>query len=500
MSYDVDPAELAYRTLTPAETAAWIDPHFRRPPHVELMSDTVARCVERSFHTGVGGRLLIEMPPRHGKSEQLSRWAPVWLFERFPHYRVLHASYESNFSVSWGRKVRDTIKDNPHKLTVRVRRDHDAAGDWSTTEGGGMKCAGVGGPFTGRGANLLLIDDPIKNRKEANSKIVRDGIFDWFTSTAFTRLEPGATIIVIMTRWHEDDLIGRLVEEQGDVWDRLNFPAVADGEDALGRVKGQALWPWRYNEDRLKEIRRTVGEFDWASLYQQSPAPQGGSQFQRKYFRYCWRESDWWVLRDHDGAEKKVPLSRCWYFQVADTAQKVGQENDWTVVTTFAVTPDNDFLVIEVVRDKLPVPDQMGFLQAQRDRWATVPNYRFMAVEDKGSGIGLVQTGKQWGESFMPVSSVLDKVTRAAPAAVAYANGAVYHLRTGEWLVPFEKELVTFPNAEHDDQVDTVSYGVRVAGEWSGQRYSANDFDPEAFAHENAGQRALDAVRVARPS
>ena len=195
--------------LSPASFALAVDPGFQVPPHIELLDRAIVETVES------GGRLLVAMPPRHGKSELCSRYTPAWYLGRFPDRRVILASYEADYAASWGRKARDLLEEHGRTMFgVGVRQDSHAANRWDLADhAGGMTTAGVGGAITGRGADLLIIDDPVKSVEEAESDTYRARTWDWWRGVALTRLEPGGAVILVMTRWHEDDLAGRILQE-----------------------------------------------------------------------------------------------------------------------------------------------------------------------------------------------------------------------------------------------------------------------------------------------
>ncbi len=248
-------------------------------------------------------RLLVSIPPRHGKSELISHWLPVWHESNWPEKRVILASYEADFAASWGRKARDTIMANPG-LGVAIRDDVAGASIWETFEGGGMVTAGIGGPITGRGGDLIIVDDPTKNWQEATSIVTRQMQQEWWDTTLWTRREPGASVVVIMARWHRDDLIGWLRRKKGILppsieakaenpvsgasdgqsspkdtppgWEYIEMPAIARCNDALGRKEGEALWPERYPLEALEATRIESGETAWMSLYQQQPEQVAG--------------------------------------------------------------------------------------------------------------------------------------------------------------------------------------------------------------------------------
>lgn len=231
------------------------------------------------------------MPPRHGKSELVSKWLPAWFLSVFPQRRVILSSYEATFARSWGRKARQCFIDASALTGQLVSDEQTAAADWETTQGGGMVTAGVGGPITGRGADLLIIDDPIKNAEEALSETIRNAHWDWWQSTASTRIEPGGCAIVIATRWHPEDLTGRMLlsAEQGDMQvRRLRLPALAEPGDPLGRDEGEALWPARWPTAKLLERQRATDAYWWQALYQQSPRRDGRTAWPDAYFEQIW--------------------------------------------------------------------------------------------------------------------------------------------------------------------------------------------------------------------
>ncbi|MDB5295094.1 MAG: sle1 [Phycisphaerales bacterium] len=269
-----NPALLAHR-LT--------DGRFTLPPHIrhlgrKLVDVALGRCP----------RLVISEPPRHAKSTLASHWFPAWYLSLFPANRVMLAGYEATFAAAWGRRVRNTIEAHGRTLGVGLSADSAAADAWETTAGGGMRTAGVGGPFTGHGGNVLIVDDPIKNSEEANSQTIRDKVWDWWLSTARTRLEPGGSILIVMTRWHEDDLVGRVLGQADDhpdgvPWEVLRLPALAEANDPIGRAPGEALWPDRYDAAALAAIRRDVGDYVWDALYQQAPPSLAGNAAYAKF-------------------------------------------------------------------------------------------------------------------------------------------------------------------------------------------------------------------------
>ena len=404
-----------------------------RAPHLHLVSRKVAEVAERPL------RLIVSMPPRHGKSEMLSHWTPVWYLANWPSKRVGLASYAAEFAAEWGRKARDSVEEHEWQLGLQLRADLNRASHWQLITGGGMMTAGVGGPFTGYGFDLMIVDDPIKNRQEANSPTLRQHLWDWWRSTARTRLEPGGSIIIVMTRWHQDDLVGRLLSDEldeahGDQWEHIRLPALAEADDPLGRELDAPLWPERYGADSLASLRVSVGPQDWPGLYQQRPSMEGGGVF----------KSHWWVF------EEKPNTDGAQVFQFWDTAYKAGEQNDYSACCTMA-TSSTGYVVLDVWRGRVEYPDLLRAMQTLAERYK--PGSIF--VEDAASGQSVVQSLRR--ETRLPVLPVPprgDKVLRANRVTGTVEANKVVLPKGAPWVPAFLEELSAFPTGVHDDQVD----------------------------------------------
>ncbi|MCA1697441.1 MAG: phage terminase large subunit [Actinobacteria bacterium] len=407
-------------------------------------------------------RLVVSMPPRHGKSETVSRYLPAWYLGRHPERRVMLACYESAFAASWGRKARELLERHGEELFgVRVARG--SASDWGLAgRRGGMVTAGVGGALTGKGANLLIIDDPVKNAEEAQSQLLRAKAWDWWRSTARTRLQRPGAVVLVMTRWHEDDLAGRLLDEGHDDWTVLELAGVAEDDDPLGRGVGEPLCPQLgFDADWLAATRSELGGYWFSALYQQRPAPAEGMLFKRRDFRY-WQddpERELYLLEADDGSQRPVGKAWCTHFQTVDVAASAKHSADYTVVSTWAVTPDRDLVLVDCERQRFESLDVAGFVTRAYRRQAHPP--RFIGVEDFGFGLTIVQQLSRDGLPVTRLKPDKDKVARALVAVARYEQQTVYHPRGAAWLDDWEQELVAFPNAAHDDQVDTLSYAAR---------------------------------------
>ena len=254
--------------------------------------EIIARELEKIEQIGDGDYkvLLVFVPPRHGKSELCSIGFPAWYLGRNPDKEIITVSYSAELAQDFGSKTRSIVDGEayPHIFTgLTLKEDEQAKAKWKTNKGGSYTSVGVGGPVTGRGANVLLFDDPIKNREEAESEVVRNKIWQFFTSTAFTRLEPRGVVVVILTRWHIDDLAGRILanSELSKRCKVIHFPAIAEKKEQYREV-GEALWPERFNLDVLNEIKNTIGPYDWSALYQGSPILTADQEFKNQWYKY----------------------------------------------------------------------------------------------------------------------------------------------------------------------------------------------------------------------
>jgi predicted phage terminase large subunit-like protein len=294
----------------------------------------------------------------------------------------------------------------------------------------------------------------VKNAEAAMSEAMREAQWEWWLSTARTRLEPGAVVLVLMTRWHQGDLGGRLLAEEGDPVREIRLPALAEAADPLGRERGAPLWPERYSLSYLEETRKAVGPYWFSAMYQGRPTPDEGGIFDRRDFRYFEpREDGWAVLRLPDGTSKEIDPSYCGKATYVDLAVSERETADYTVLVQVWVTEEREILIQEVIRKRIPGPAQAEFL---------AENYiGSLKVESIGYQAALIQALVQRG---LPVEAVYpdkDKVTRASAAGALYKQGKIYHRRGVPWLHDFEAELLAFPAGEHDDQVDALAYAAR---------------------------------------
>jgi predicted phage terminase large subunit-like protein len=415
-------------------------------PHLAAIDDLLVDAARG------GQRIAISVPPRHGKSELVSRYFPAWYVGSYPDRRVILAGYEADFAAGWGGKARDLLEMHADVFGVRVRADSAARHRWEIAgHDGGMLTAGVGGPLTGRGADVLIIDDPIKNAEEAHSQTYRDRAWDWYRSVAYTRLEPNASVIIIATRWHEDDLIGRLLAAELDAWRVLSLPALAEEDDPLGRLPGDPLWPARYPAEALDGTRRVVGAYWWSAQYQQRPSPAGGGVFKREWFRTFEETASAYRLNG-----RLISKARCRRFCTVDLAVSTATSADYTVIATWAVTPTKDLLLLDLDRRRMEAPDIVPALKAAHARSRPM----FLGVERSGFQLSIVQEARRAGLPIRELKPDADKLSRAIPAAARMEGGQVAWREGAAWQAELEGELLGFPNARHDDIVDVLAYAV----------------------------------------
>ena len=427
--------KLARRDLACYAIALW--PRFELAAHHRLIVDRL-EAVER----GDIRRLMIFLPPRHGKSLIGSQIFPAWYLGRHPDRQVISATYGQELSDDFGRRVRNMVSDSLHRAIFpefRLAADATSIHRFGTTAGGSYYAVGRGGPITGRGADLLLIDDPLKDAYEARSDLTRQGLHEWYSSVAYTRLQPGAAIVMISTRWHEDDLAGRLLREnRGENWHVLSLPAIAERDEDFRRA-GEALWREKFPLEVLEQIRISVGGAVWASLYQQRPAAAEGAIFKREWFRY-FREQP---------ALKRVVMS--W-----DTAYKTGAENDFSACTIWGVA-ENGYYLLWFWRDKVEFPELKRRMKWLASEYA--PHQ--ILVEDRASGQSAIQELRC--ETALPIIAVKvdrDKISRAQAVTPLFEAGKVFLLESVSWLHDYVEELAAFPTGAHDDAVDSTTQAL----------------------------------------
>jgi predicted phage terminase large subunit-like protein len=395
--------------------------------------------------TGSVDRLAIFMPPGAAKSTYGSILYAPWHLAQHPTHCVIAASHTQELAEKWGRRVRNLISEHGLVLGIGLSPDSQAAGRWETSVGGEYFSAGVGGAITGRRADLVVIDDPVRSREDADSELVRDKTWDWYKSDLYTRLKPGGRIVLIQTRWHEDDLAGRLLADMqagGDKWDVISLPALAEENDPLGRSPGTPLWPEWEDDEALARKRRAVGPRDWSALYQQRPAPEEGDYFKAEWLRPYDKAPDPKTLRVYGGSDYAVTMDG----------------GDFTCHAVVGLDPEGRMYLLDLWRNQTSIDI---WIEAFCD---LVKEWKPLAwAEEQGqikAGVGPFIDRRQrerrayvFREQF-PTRG--DKAVRAQSIRGRIALEGLYVPISAPWYPDLRSELLSFPAGKHDDQVDAL--------------------------------------------
>lgn len=409
-------------------------PRYRTAEHHRIISEQLER-VER----GEIDRLMLLVPPRHGKSELASKRLPAWFLGRQPHKQFLSVSATEGLASDFGREVRNIISSPEYRAVfdTRLAEDSQAKGKWHTSEGGIYYALGIGGSVLGRGGDTILIDDPYSSMQDALSELTRKNVWDWYTGTAYNRLMPGGSIVVINHRMHEDDLCGRLLAQQaagGDKWEVVELPAINES--------GEALWPAAYPIESLERIRRNSQPRFWSALYQQRPAPEEGDYFKSEWLKPYTKAPPLDTLRVYGGSD---------YAVTADGG-------DYTVHAVVGLDPEGRMYLLDLWRK-----------QASSDQWIEsfcdmVLQWKPMSwAEEQGqikSGVGPFLERRMHERRAYTVREQFptrgDKAIRAQSMRSSMAMNGLYVPVGAPWYADFRSELLSFPAGKHDDQVDAI--------------------------------------------
>jgi predicted phage terminase large subunit-like protein len=418
-------------------------PEFINGRHHRIMAEKFDRIADGSLK-----RLIVNMPPRHTKSEFSSYLLPAWLMGRKPTLKIMQTTHTAELAFRFGRKVRNLMNSQEYKAvfeSVELRADSQAAGRWETSKGGEYFAAGVGGAVTGRGADLLIIDDP-HSEQDALSPTALEHAYEWYTSGPRQRLQPGGAIVIVMTRWAENDLTGKLLRQQArdvlaDKWEIVEFPALMPDTD-------EPLWPEFWNKKDLLAVRGSLSVGKWQAQWQQNPTSDVSAILKREWWQ-TWKPEE--------------PPAVSYILQSYDTAFSKQTTADYSAITTWGVffPQDGD-------------PPNIILMDAKRGRW-DFPELRRIALEEykywdpecvlieaKASGMPLTQELRQMG---IPVSNYSpsrgnDKYTRVNSIAPLFESGLVW-APDSRWAEEVIDECAAFPAGEHDDYVDTVTQALR---------------------------------------
>jgi len=477
--------ELAKRTLARRGLLGFIQ-RFKPKYNAGWVHKDICRRLER-FMKDVEDfkepRLMLMLPVRHGKSEIASRHFAPWVLGKHPDWEIIAASGAQSLAMSFSRYIRDLIRDPSYQAVfpqMSLDPSSQSVENWNSTSGGGYLAAGIGTMITGRGCHILVIDDPVKDAEAADSQGQRDATWEWYMSTAYTRLAPGGGVLVVMTTWNDDDFAGRIQQSMatgdGDMFEIVKYPAINDIGDEyilpddtmaqlpegsfipegalLTRLKGTALHPERYTADSL--LRRKASYYAlgqqrwWSALFQQNPAPDEGAYFTKSMFK---------IYTD----EPRLPGKNL--YQAWDFAITTNTASDWTVGCTIMQDEKDDLYVLDVYRfrsgDGIDIVDTIV-------EYARLWNVGLIGVEDGQIWKSLASTfaktceNKQYYPAYEVLKPLTDKMVRAQPLRGRMQAGKLYWPARAAWFDELRTEFLRFPAGKHDDQIDSVAWCVRL--------------------------------------
>lgn len=440
--------ELARRTM--GDFVLYVDDNYQMNWHHRLLCDYLDKLARKEIR-----RLMVFMPPRHGKSELVSRKFPAFLLGRNPDTSIISCSYSADLASRMNRDVQRLI--DSEKYSVLFPESHLFGKNIRSTAKGSFlrnsdifeivnhrgtyRSSGVGGGITGMGGEYIIIDDPVKNREDADSATMREKVYDWYTSTLYTRLEKDGCILLTLTRWHEDDLAGKLLkaaQEGADQWTILELPAVCEypPKPYDVRQEGEALWKWKYDEEALEKMKVTVGSRDWAALYQQHPTPGEGGTFKREWWNYY----------------KVLPDGLYDFVQSWDCTFKDAQSSDYVVGQVWARKGSSRYL-LDQVRGRMSFTETLYAIRSLSAKWTQAIR---KLVEDKANGTAVIDVLRKEIPGLIPVEPEGGKIVRANAVTAVAEAGNIYlpDPSIAPWVHDFVEEHAVFPNGANDDQVD----------------------------------------------
>lgn len=469
----VDPAvkELAKRELARRRLIEFIKQFHPRYKAGWVHHDICRRLEQfaKDVDEGKSPRLMILMPPRHGKSQIASKLYPAWHLGHYPHHEFIACSYNISLALEFSREVREVVRSEYYEKLfpkTRINQEFQAAEAWKLQSptgvgAGGYVAAGIGVGITGKGAHVLVIDDPVKNAEEAENAETRQKHWDWYISSAYSRLAPGGGVLVIQTWWHDDDLAGRLQkamaeDPEADKFIVVKYPAIAEQDEEF-RVKGEALHPERYDLEALERIKRLhhAGRY-WSALYQQNPVSDEGAYFTERMFRYRNQEPDVEIL----------DVYQAWDMAISEEQQV---NNNWTVGVTIGLDSTDTAHVLE--RTRIKTNDASVIEDAIIDMYARYRRVHAIGFEDgqiwKTMRSSLKRRMKE-RKVYIPLTDdnvlkpIREKTVRARPLQARMQNGKVTFPRGKEWVDEMKKEMLRFPVGAQDDQVDAMAWCVQL--------------------------------------
>ena len=448
----------AYRSVLQTDYCEYVkyvhQGSWKKTPFHRFLCGYVQNFVERETNLPYE-ILVITTPPQHGKSQSITETLPSWYLGRHPSKHVIEISYNEDFAIKFGRRNKRKIEEFGDDIFgVKIAKDNNRAVEFETTEHGGMLSRGIGTGVTGQPADLMIIDDPIKNKKEAFSKSRRDLIYEEWLMSFKTRLAPGAKVVIIMTRWHEDDLAGRLLAEEENI-KLLRFPCECEDEDSavekkLGRKIGDALCPeiGKGNEwlaEYKKGLVSREGSMTWNALFQGRPTAMEGNVIER----------DWWDYYGKGCKIEELPQINTWVMSV-DAAFKDEDQSDFVAIQVWGKT-HADIYLIDAVKKHLSFPDTIVEIRRLR---AMYPECKTTLIEDRANGSAIIRMLRYEMTGIIPVQPIGSKMARVQAILGAIESGNVHLPKDKRFTGDFVEECSAFPNAAHDDQVDCMSQAL----------------------------------------
>ena len=439
-------------------------PDFIMGRHHKIMAEAFERVAN-----GTNKRLIINMPPRHTKSEFASYLLPAWFLGKYPHKKVIQTSHTAELSVGFGRKVRNLVNQAEYKdifPNTALQADSKAAGRWNTSKGGDYFAIGVGGAVTGKGADLLIIDDPHSEQEATLAEIhpeIYDKTYEWYTSGPRQRLQPGGAIVVVMTRWSKRDLTGQVLrssmQRDGEEWEVIEFPAIMPS--------GNALWPEFWSLEELSNLRNELPHSKWMAQYQQEPTSEASAIVKREW----WKEWEGerpppcdFILMSWDTAFEKnnrADYSACtvWgvFYQAADHPEEYESDEEYERTKRSLGAPQANIILLNAIRDRLEFPELKRLVLEEYKEWE--PDS--IIIEKKASGAPLIYELRSMGvpvQEFTPTRGN-DKISRLNAVSDIFASGRVWYPPT-RWAEEVIEEVASFPAGEHDDYVDSTSMAL----------------------------------------
>lgn len=464
--------ELARRELAKRHLLAFImrfEPTYEAGWFHKVLAETLMEFLE-DVVAKKSPRLLLTVPPRHGKSMQASQYFPAFGLGKYPWLEFINCSYAQSLQMDFSRKIQEIVRSPDFGMLfdgLKIMKNNESVERWGLADregkrtGGGVLAAGVGGPITGRGAHILLIDDPVKNREEAESPTVREATKAWYSSTAYTRLAPGGGVLVIQTRWHDDDLSGWLLREMeeaerelketgvwpedSDRWKHLDFPAIATHDEKY-RKAGEALHPERYPLSALRKIRKTLAPRDWAALYQQNPQVEQGAYFAKNMIRYY----------------KSNPPRYMDIYAAGDLAISKKEQADYTVFLVAGVDDKENVYILDSYRGRWNADEIIDVIFDIHRKWKP----RRFGLEKGHISMTMdaplqrrIKDEKMFDLHIEPLPpGKADKELRARSIQGLMASGKVYWPEGALWVDDFLNEMLRFPNGVKDDCVDAAAW------------------------------------------